>query len=390
MRPLRGTVATGLALVGFASAIIVAAPAGPADVASEMEPRPLPRTAPDPGENPATPDKVALGRLLFFDPVLSSSRDVSCATCHDPRHGWADSRPTPIGVGGSGAGPGRVFTGSAPGPLLPRNTPTLLDVGFNGLVSGTGPDPSKAPMFWDSRVAGLERQVPVPLRTPGEMCAGPCDGDDAMDGAVRRVRAIPGYREKFRAAFGGSDAEAVDATRLARAIAAFERSLVARPTPVDRFLAGDTAALDAAQRQGLRVFRDAGCIHCHGGPMFSDFKAHVVDVAGASGSRSGPRAFRTPSLRNLRHTAPYMHDGRLRTLRDVLVFYDDLAEAVSETSDGGVAAGHVPLDPLLARLRLSPDDFPALEAFLDALSTDAFDRTIPASVPSGLPVLGAR
>lgn len=124
--------------------------------------------------------------------------------------------------------------------------------------------------------------------------------------------------------------------------------------------------------------------------MFSDFKAHVVDVAGASGSGSGPRAFRTPSLRNLRHTAPYMHDGRLRTLRDVLVFYDDLAEAVSETSDGGVAAGHVPLDPLLARLRLSPEDFPALEAFLDALSTDGFDRTIPASVPSGLPVLGAR
>ena len=116
MKPLRGTVVTGLALVGFASSIIVAAPAGHADAAPEMEPRPLPRTAPDPGENPATPGKVALGRLLFFDPVLSSSRDVSCATCHDPRRGWADSRPTPIGVGGSGDGPARVFTGSAPEP----------------------------------------------------------------------------------------------------------------------------------------------------------------------------------------------------------------------------------------------------------------------------------
>ncbi len=373
---------------GSVACLAAAAPVVPAVVPPEMKMAPLPRVAPAPADNPGTPEKIALGRLLFFDPVLSSSRDVSCATCHDPRHGWTDSRSTPIGVGGTGAGPARVFTGPPSVPVLSRNTPTILGVGFNGLVSGVPPDPAKAPMFWDARVSGLEQQVAVPLRTPGEMCAGRCDEADAMDAAVRRIRAVPEYREKFGAAFGGSGAETVDATRLAKAVAAFERSLVPSPAPVDRFLAGDAAALDARQQQGMRLFQDAGCIQCHGGPMFSDFKLHAIGVADASAT--GLRASRTPSLRNLRHTAPYMRHGGFRTLREVLVFYEELEEAISETTGGGIPARPPGFDPLLAGLRLSPEDFPALEAFLDALSNDDFDRTIPASVPSGLPVLGAR
>ena len=119
--------------------------------------------------------------------------------------------------------------------------------------------------------------------------------------------------------------------------------------------------------------------------MFSDFKLHFIGVADSTSD--GRREFRTPTLRNLRHTAPYMHNGSLRTLRDVLIFYDELAEAVRETLDGGDTAGQPSLDPLLKQLNLCAEDFPALEAFLDTLSSDTYDQTRPAKVPSGLPVI---
>lgn len=121
--------------------------------------------------------------------------------------------------------------------------------------------------------------------------------------------------------------------------------------------------------------------------MFSDFKRHHIGVP--DGPPGGTREYRTPTLRNLRHTGPYMHNGSLRRVRDVLAFYDELGEAVSETLDGGVPPTGLPLDPLLARVSLGPEDFPALEAFLDALSRDDYDRTVPRTVPSGLPVPAA-
>ena len=348
----------------------------------------LPSSVPAPVANPGTAAKAELGRLLFFDPILSARGDVSCATCHDPRWGWTDGRALPIGTGGTGSGPARVPTGTSVAARLTRNTPSLLNVAFNGLVSGRRYLPESAPMFWDARVSGLEAQVTVPIGTPGEMCGEGCRSSEAIAAAVDRVAAIPAYRERFRAVFGGTDAPAVTATQLGRAIAAFERMLVTPPSAFDRFLAGDAGALSAEQRHGLEVLRTAGCTQCHGGPMFSDFQLHVVGSPGApAGER---REFRTPTLRNLRHTAPFMHDGRLRRVRDVLVFYEDLAEAVSETLDGGAPADGPPLDPLLRRLNLSADDFPALEAFLDALSVDDFDRTAPKSVPSGLPVAAAQ
>jgi len=143
--------------------------------------------------------------------------------------------------------------------------------------------------------------------------------------------------------------------------------------------------LTPVQLQGLHVFQKAGCIQCHGGPMLSDFKLHFIGLPDST--TEGRRSFRTPTLRNLRHTAPYMHNGSLRTVSDVLDFYDRLSEAASETLDGGDRSQEPALDPLLRLIALEPGDSPFIEAFLDALSSDNYDEGIPDSVPSGLPVL---
>lgn len=345
----------------------------------------LPPRSPEPADNPTTAARIELGRLLFFDPILSSTRDVACATCHNPRFGWADGRATPIGIGGVGDGPARTFHTPDSVPLLTRNVPTVLNVGFNGLVTGVPPDPAAAPMFWDSRERSLEQQVFTPLKTLGEMRGPACAENAAVPQAVQRVRALAEYRERFQTAFGPSTREVVTAGHLAQAIAAFERSLVTTRTAVDQFLAGDAQALNDEQQRGLQVFQEAGCLQCHGGPMFSDFKLHFIGVV--DNTTDGRREFRTPTLRNLRRTAPYMHNGSQRTLRDVLMFYDGLAEAVTETLDGGDTTVQPPLDPLLKLLNLNPDDFPALEAFLEALNHNDYDQSVPAKVPSGLPVI---
>jgi cytochrome c peroxidase len=343
----------------------------------------LPTRAPEPDGNRGTPDKAALGRLLFFDPILSATKDVSCATCHHPRFGWGDGRATPIGAGGSGLGPGRRFLAANPLAPLARNAPTMLNVGFNGLVAGARPDPAGAPMFWDARVRSLENQVVVPLRSRDEMRGDACPEGEAVREAVERVKAIREYRERFGKAFGQPEGVAVTAGHLAAAIAAFERTLVTPDTPYDRFLRGDRSALNAEQQRGMRVFQDAGCIHCHGGPMLSDFKLHFIGIT--DDTTDGRREFRTPTLRNLGHTAPYMHNGSLRSVRDVLAFYEALSDAVAETLDGGDTATQPRLDPLLRHLNLSAGDFPALEAFLDSLNADRYDESAPAAVPSGLP-----
>jgi cytochrome c peroxidase len=332
-------------------------------VPPEMQLAPLPSHAPEPADNPATPAKIALGRLLFFDPILSATKTVACATCHHPDHGWTDGRALPIGTDLA---------------LLTRNAPTLLNVAFNGLVTGTQPDPRAAPMFLDNRVHGLEAQSLVPIRSREEMRGEVCAEADALPQAVARVNAIAAYRDQFRAVFG----EDATTQNLPRALAAFERTLITPDTPFDRFIRGDATALNTEQQRGLKVFQDAGCILCHGGPMFSDYKLHFIGLADR-------RELRTPTLRQLRHTAPYMHDGSVRTIRDTLVFYEALSDAVSETLDGGDTSAQPPLDPLLKHLDLRANDFPALEAFLETLSGD-YDRTAPAAVPSRLPVGGIR
>lgn len=375
-------------LVAFAMPLVPAAAksAAPAFLPPGMELAALPLAAPDPADNPTTPAKIALGRLLFFDPILSATKELACATCHHPTFGWADGRAVPNGVGGAGLGPARVFRSASNRPLLTRNAPSIVNAAFNGLLSGMTLDPAASPMFWDARVAGLEQQAFVPLRSHEEMRGDVCTEAEAVGRAVGAVREIAEYRERFAAAFGRPSHEAVTAATLAQAIAAFERSLIAPNSPFDRFQRGETAALGAEAQRGLKVFQDAGCILCHGGPMFSDFKLHFIGVTDPNAG--GGSEVRTPTLRNLARTAPYMHNGSLRSLEDVFIFYEQLGDHVSETLDGGDKSAPIPLDPLLQRIDLAADNFPALEAFLRALNDDRYDRTVPATVPSGLPVAG--
>lgn len=376
---------TGLLLcLGVSKGGMMESVAAPVAFPPEMQLAPLPSQTTAPKNNPTTTAKVELGRLLFFDPILSSTRNVSCATCHHPRYGWGDGRSTPIGTGGVGIGPARTIRETTASPVLERNSPSLLNVGFAGMVSGKPYDPSSATMFWDGRVQGLEAQAIVPIRTQGELCGAACREDTAVETAVKRVNDIPEYRRRFAAAYGGSESSMVTAEQLAQVLAAFERSLVTAPSPFDRFLKGDASAISEEARRGMRVFEEAGCIQCHGGPLFSDYKLHFIGVV--ESGQVTRRPFRTPTLRNLNHTAPYMHNGSQRTLRDVLVFYEALGDAVSETLDGGDTSAAIPLDPLLKHLNLGADDFPALEAFLDTLNSKEFPQHIPKTVPSGLEV----
>ena len=349
-----------------------------ASLASAQAPSPfapLPLHVESPADNPSTPGKVALGRLLFWDPILSGTRDVACATCHHPDFGYTDGRALPIGVGGEGLGPKR--TAGAAGLLVKRNTPTILNVAFNGLLDPSQPfDPAAAPMFWDSRVKGLEAQALAPLESLEEMRGGTVATGSGVAGAVARVAAVRQYRDLFAQAFGTVDA--VNAVNLSRAIAAFERTLVTPDTRFDRYLRGDTTALNATEIFGMHAFEEHGCALCHKGPMLSDYKLHVLGVPdnpaiggrdpGAAGQRF---AFRTPSLRNLAVTAPYMHSGTLDYVETVVAgFY----------RRPGATAG---VDPLLQQVSVeSNGNF--ITAFLGTLN-GTFDRSIPKRVPSGLP-----
>lgn len=340
-----------------------------------------------PNDSKTSEDRVTVGRLLFFDPVLSATQKVACATCHHPSLGWADGRMTSIGVGGSGLGPRRMQAQASPGGLVERNAPTILNVAFNGWTREGSVEPALAPMFWDSRVEGLEAQALVPIRSSAEMRGDLCRESEAVEMAMARVNAIPEYRQRFSRAFQKPESEAVTQEHLGRAIADFERSLAATNSPFDRHLRGETGAMSALQIEGMRRFEQSGCTECHSGPMLSDYRLHAIGVPGTG--NDARREFRTPTLRNLRHTAPYMHDGQFRTLREVLVFYEQVMDPVAETLDGGDGSTPGPLDPLLHKLSIRVEDFPAIEAFLDALNDDGYDRSVPSTVPSGLPVGGS-
>jgi len=358
----------------------------------------LPLRAADPLDNPSTPEKVALGRLLFWDPVLSGAGDIACATCHHPRFGYADGTDLPIGTGGRGMSRARQFTGEGPAAFVKRNSPTVLNTAFNGLVDPGRYDPASAPMFWDSRVRSLEAQALEPLKAADEMRGDAHGGDTAVAAAVARVAAIVEYRDLFRRAFGSNT---VTAPALARAIASFERSLVSTDSPFDRYMRGDRQAMRPAQVQGMQAFQDAGCATCHSGSMFSDYKLHVLGVrdntklAASDAGAGDTYAFRTPTLRNLGDTGPYMHSGVARTLDDVLNFYNIRRGRGGQGGRGGrggrglVNPNVTPaqLDPLLRRVNVRNLRGEIIQ-FLQALNSD-FDRTIPERVPSGLRPGGA-
>ena len=343
-----------------------------------------------------------LGRLLFWDPILSGGKDVACATCHHPDFAYADGRDLSLGPGSVGLGPARTDLTGGRIPVVKRNSPTVLNTVFNGLdrrrrrrgSDGTSVsvDQSRAPMFWDNRMRSLEAQALEPIKAFEEMRGSAYAEDVAVDSAVARLQAIPEYVALFQEAFGPETS--ISADQLAGALAAFQRSLVAMNSPFDRFRAGDSTALTAEQQRGFREFDAAGCDRCHRGLMFSDYDLK------AEGVRENPRLsepdegagrfrFRTPSLRNVALTAPYMHNGILATLADVLRFYDNgrsenlnvINRRRGEDAEEGVAR--------LSRSFRRVDDMSDREmhdivAFLGALTDEDFDKTIPTRVPSGL------
>ncbi|HSB08100.1 MAG TPA: cytochrome c peroxidase [Blastocatellia bacterium] len=288
-----------------------------------------------PNNNPMTFRKVELGRKLFFDQRLSADGTVSCATCHDPQRAFTDGRKVAEGIGG------RVGT---------RNSPTLLNAMFN---SG---------QFWDGRAATLEEQAMMPLTNPDEM------GNRSPEEVVARLAGSPEYAREFQGVFGTS----VTIDAVAKAIGAFERTLVSGDSPVDRYIAGDLNALSESARSGLVLFRSkARCGICHAFnqnfstfasfPFFTDMNYRNTGVAAnfegfeglarramaatrdqsgnalalltrheragelgrflVSGNTLDVGAFRTPSLRNVGLTAPYFHDGSAATLEEVVKFY---------------------------------------------------------------------
>ena len=339
-------------------------------------------TAPPGNEQNAT--KVDLGRLLFWDPILSGNSEVACATCHHPRFGYAENLELSIGVDGAGLGATRHFESPNPIPFVQRNSQTILNTAFNGIDTQGRYDPATAPMFWDLRAEGLEAQALLPIITFEEMRGHAYAEDEALDTVVARLRAIPEYRGLFTDAFGGD--EVVTAENLGRALAAFQRTLLANDSPFDRYMRGDSTAMTRAQIQGMRQFERVGCINCHNGPMFSDYKLHVLGVPDSRklpDSDQGANqsyAFRTPSLRNLAYTPPYMHSGVFSTFDDVLDFYDDRGRRRGSNPN----VGRDQLDPLLRTLDDVDDHERELIEFLNALNDDSFDKVIPTQVPSGL------
>lgn len=354
---------------------------------------------PQPPSSSDTPERVALGRLLFWDPILSGDKDVACATCHHPSFGYADGLDLAIGVNGVGLGTARTFADGHPPQPVKRNSQSLLNVAFNGLTADGQVDLAAAPMFWDLRVRSLETQALEPIKASDEMRGGQYAEDRAVGAVVARLKAIPEYRVLFARAFGGS--RAVSETNLGLALAAFQRTLVAANAPFDRYMRGDTSAMTPEQVRGMDRFQSTGCVNCHSGAMFSDFSAHVLGVpenpklTDSDAGIDRTYAFRTPTLRNLSATAPYMHNGMFATLPDVIDFYERISRGRGRRGGAGRGpasinphVGREQIDSLARQLNMRGRGQRDLLAFLQALDDPDFDRTIPESVPSGLPAGG--
>jgi cytochrome c peroxidase len=290
-----------------------------------------------PKDNPTTDEKIELGRMLYFDPRLSGNGAVSCATCHNPALGFSDGQPKGVGVNGT---------------VLARGSPTVLNAAYYKL------------QFWDGRAATLEDQAKGPLLNPNEM-----KGDSAV--MVKSVSAIPAYRERFQKVFGAEP----NFDNIAKAIAAFERICVDLDSPFDRYARGDDNAIGEQAERGLEVFTtQARCASCHSGANFSDSKFHNIGLPDSDDGRiavsrekADHKAFKTPTLRNVALTGPYMHDGSLKTLREVI---DHYVEAPKKSENKGK------LSPLMPVIELTEQEKQDLEAFLRTLTGDKRDPRI--------------
>jgi cytochrome c peroxidase len=301
---------------------------------------PLPTTVPIPSGNLNYAAKVSLGKQLYFDGRLSKNNAISCAFCHNPMAGFADPNQTSVGVSGERGG---------------RQSPTVYNTAFNLF------------QFWDGRAGSLEEQAIGPIHNPVEMA-------ETHDNVVPKIGKIKGYQELFQKVFGTG----VSLQGIAEAIAAFERTIISTNSSFDKFVLGDSQAMGEDAQRGMAVFKGKGrCILCHNGSNFTDNQFHNTGVP-----QVGPMeedlgryevtrrdadkgAFKTPTLRSIIETAPYMHDGAFKTLEEVVDFYDK----------GGNANPN--LDRRIKPLALSPQEKTDLIAFLKALTGEPIPFEFP-------------
>ena len=308
-----------------------------------------------PADNPTTEAKVALGRMLFYDPLLSSDKEVACATCHSEIWGMSDGLEVSVGIDGEGmTGPGRE------GPnKTRRNSPTLWNVAY------------RQGLFWDGRSPSLEEQALKPIEAPVEM-------NRNIGELIEDLRAIDGYRSLFAAAFPG-EAQPITQANLARALAALQRTFVSDRAPYDRYASGDAGALSSTAIEGMFLFAEAGCSSCHVPPLFESERyanrgigdSTVADDGRfeVTGDPADQGAFRVPTLRNLRETEPYFHDGSVQTLPQAVAI--EVARSVEE--------GDTP--------PLDDQQVHAIAVFLEkGLMDRSQEPDRPEEVPSGLDV----
>lgn len=296
-----------------------------------------PMTIPQPADNLLTPERVELGRSLFFDPRLSGSNFISCATCHNPALGWSDAQPTAIGHGMG---------------TLSRSTPTIINTAYQKF------------QFWDGRAKTLEEQALGPIMAKGEMA-------QSMDELLKELNGIPAYLAMFEAAYPG---KGITQETLAKAIASFERTIVSSDSAFDRWLKGVDTAMNEPAKRGFQVFKGkANCTACHDGFNFTDDGFHNIGLKdNVDDGRFSLKpikvmkgAFKTPTLRDVALTAPYMHNGQYQRLEQVIDHYDR----------GGDPKDN--LDPNMKPLHLTPQEKADLLAFLKALTGDALAVTVP-------------
>lgn len=300
---------------------------------------------PWPEDNPYSEKKAELGRYLFFDKRLSGDGTVSCATCHDPSKGWTDQLPVSTGIGGNKG---------------TRNAQTCINSAY------------WKQLFWDGRAPSLEEQCKGPLANPVEMALSD-DPHVAYKNCHQRLFSIKGYRAMFKEAFGSED---FTIDQVAQAIATYERTILSGNSKFDQYIMGDKTALNEEQIQGMKLFNRKNCATCHFGLTFSDNKFNNIGVGmdkpnpdlGRYNITHDPKdwgAFRTPGLRDVFDSPPYMHDGSIKTLEEVIDYYDR----------GGNKNKN--LHPAMIPLHLKPEEKKALLSFLEALNGEGWQHVVP-------------
>lgn len=301
----------------------------------------LPEKVPHPADNAPTAARVELGKKLFFDPRLSGDGNMTCGTCHNPSVGWSDGLPTARGVKSS---------------VLARATPTVFNTAYNSI------------QMWDGRKSSLEDQAMGPMQANVEM-------NMDIGKLFQWINENEGYKALFAKAYPG---QAINEATMSKAIASFERTIISRNSPFDKWVKGDAKALTQQQVEGFKVFTGKGnCIACHSGPNFTDNGFHNLGLASFGAAepdmgRYGQKpvnamkgAFKTPTVREVARTGPYFHDGSAKTLMEVVEHYD---------RGGDVKTN---LSPNIKPLNLSDDEKQALVAFMQGLSSPYLAISMP-------------